>query len=164
MTLSKIADYLHSFPADTAGKPQGICWVRVFDREGETPVVVLSELPQNLSASVTDMAEYLAPEMVRRHFPHRFEAIPPVIFLEHYVEQQTPQGRLGRKATWDRLSFHSWAPRRSVLAGNVRLAYGEPHWEGLPEHEVEALIGRAEMRALPPDIPTHKLAGASISR
>jgi hypothetical protein len=109
----------------------------------------MGELPQNTSTSVTNMAEYLAPELIQRHFPQRFEAVPPAIFLEHYVEERTPEGRLG-KATWDRLSFHSWAPRRVWLSGRERIAFGEPRWEHLPEHDVEALIGREEMRALPP--------------
>jgi hypothetical protein len=67
--------------------------------------------------SVTNMAEYLAPELIQRHFPPRFEELPPAIFFEHYVEERTPEGRLGRKAAWDRLSFNSWAPRRVWLSG-----------------------------------------------
>jgi hypothetical protein len=57
------------------------------------------------------------------------------------------------KATWDRLSFHSWAPRRVWLSGQERIAFGDPHWEHLPQHEVEALLGREEMQALPPPVP-----------
>jgi hypothetical protein len=30
------------------------------------------------------MAEYLAPALIQRHFPQRFEELPPAIFLEHY--------------------------------------------------------------------------------
>jgi hypothetical protein len=127
--------------------------VRLFREPGQTPVIVMSELPQNRSTSVTNLAEHLAPELVRRHFPHRFEEIPPAIFLEHYVEERTPRGRLGRKATWDRLSFHSWTPRRVWLSGQERLSFGDPHWEHLPEHDVETLIGEEEMRALPPEVP-----------
>jgi hypothetical protein len=84
------------------------------------------------------MAEYLAPTLIRRHFSQRFEELPPAIFLEHYAEERTPEGRLGRKPTWDRLSFHSWAPRRVWLSGQERIAFGDSHWEHLPEHEVEA--------------------------
>ena len=76
---------------------------------------MMGELPQNTSTSVTNMAEYLAPELIQRHFPQRFEELPPAIFLEHYVEERTPAGRLGRKSTRGRLSFHSWAPRRVGL-------------------------------------------------
>jgi hypothetical protein len=31
--------------------------------------MVMGELPQNTSTSVTNMAEYLAPELIQRHFP-----------------------------------------------------------------------------------------------
>jgi hypothetical protein len=117
------------------------------------PVIVIGELPQNRSTTVTNLAEYLAPDLIQRHFPHRFVELPPANFLEHYVEERTPQGRRGRKAPWDRLSFHSWEPRRVWLSGQERLAFGDPHWEHLPEHEVEALLGREEMRALPPQVP-----------
>jgi hypothetical protein len=103
--------------------------------------------------SVTTMAEYLAPELIQPHFPHRFEELPPANFLEHYAKERTPQGRLGRKPTWYQLSFHSWALRRVWLSGQERIAFGDPHWEHLPEHEVEALLGRDEMRALPPQVP-----------
>jgi hypothetical protein len=112
----------------------------------------MGELSQNTSTSVTNMAEYLVPELIQRHFPQRFEELPPAIFLEHYVEERTPQGRLGRKATWDRLSFHSSTQRRVWLSGQERLSFGDPHWEHLPAHEVEALLGREEMRALPPQV------------
>jgi hypothetical protein len=127
--------------------------VRVFEEAGQTPVIVMGELPPNTSTSVTNMAEYLAPELIQRHCPQRFEALPPAIFLEHDVEERTPVGRLGRKPTWDQLSFHSWVPRRVWLSGQERIAFGDPHWEHLPEHEVEALLGRGEMHALPPPVP-----------
>ena len=81
--------------------------MRVFAEASQTPVMVMGELPQNTSTSVANMAESLVPELIQRHFPQRFEELLPAIFLEHSVEERTPQGRLGRKATWDRLSFHS---------------------------------------------------------
>jgi hypothetical protein len=127
--------------------------VRVFEEAGRSPIIVMSELPQNTSMSVTNMAELLAPELIQRHFLHRFAEVPPAFFLEHSVEERTPGGRLGRKAIWDRLTFHSWAPRRVWLSGQERLSFGDPHWEHLPEHEVEALLGNAEMAAMPPDLP-----------
>jgi len=152
--MPKTADYLYAFRGTFDRAPQGVCWVRVFEEAGQTPVIVMGELPQNTSTSVTNMVEYLAPELIQRHFPQRFEELPPAIFLEHYVEERTPQGRLGRKATWDRLTFHSWAPRRVWLSGQERISFGDPQWEHLPEHEVEALLGRDEMAALPPPLPT----------
>jgi hypothetical protein len=63
----------------------------------------MSELPQNRSTSVTYGAEHLAPELIQRHFPHRFEEVLPAIVAAHY--------------------------------------------------EVEALLGREQMRLLPPEVP-----------
>jgi hypothetical protein len=113
----------------------------------------MGELPQNTSTSVTNMAEYLASDLIQRHFPQAFEELPPAIFLKHHIEERTPQGRPGCKATWDRLSFHSWASRRGWLSGHERIAFGEPHWEHMPEHEVEALLGKAEMTTPPRELP-----------
>ena len=39
------------------------------------------------------------------------------------------------------------------LAGQERIVFGEPEWRSMPEHEVAELIGREEMRALPPEVP-----------
>ena len=36
---------------------------------GQRPVIVCSELPENTGTSVTNMAEHLAPEVVRRFLP-----------------------------------------------------------------------------------------------
>ena len=55
------------------------------------------------------------------------EELPPAIFLEYSVEERTPQGSMGRKATWDRLSFHSWVLRRVWLSGQERISFGDPH-------------------------------------
>ena len=151
--MPKTADYLCAFRGTFDREPDGVCWVRVFEGEGQTPVMVMGELPQNTSTSVTNMAEYLAPELIQRQFPRRFEELPPAIFLEHSVEERTPEGRLGRKAPWDRLLFHSWAPRRVWLSGRERIAFGDPHWEHLPERDVETLTGRDGMHALPPPVP-----------
>ena len=154
--MRKTADYLHAYRGTWDRVPEAVCWVRVFEEDGQTPVIVMSEIPHNVSTSITNMAELLAPELIQRHFPHRFEELPPAIFLEHYVEERMRDGRLGRKATWDRVTFHSWAPRRVWLSGHERISFGEPRWEHLPEHEVEALLGKTEMTAIPPDLPTPK--------
>ena len=151
--MPKTVGYPHCCRGTWGLKVNAVCWERGFEEQGRTPVIVMGELPQNMSTSVTNMGELPAPELIQRHFPQRFEELPPAIFLEHYVEERTPEGRLGRKATWDRLTFHSWAPRRVWLSGQERIAFGDPHWEHLPEPEVEHLLGREEMQALPPQVP-----------
>ena len=99
------------------------------------------------------MAELLAAELIQQHFPQRFDSEPPAILLEHYPRELHTSGRTAMQPTWDRLTFHSWAPRRVWLGGRERLAFGEPEWRSLPEQEVEALIGSVEMAAPPPDVP-----------
>ena len=116
--MPKTADYLYAFLGTFDREPHGVCWVRVFEDASQTPVIAMGELLQNTSTSVTNTAEYLAPELMQRDFPQRFEELPPATVLEHYVEERAPAGGLGRKATWDRLSFHSWAPRRVWLSGH----------------------------------------------
>ena len=148
--MPKTADYLYRFRGMWDREPEAVCWVRVFEDEGQTPVIVMAEHPGNPSSSVTNMAELLAAELIQKHFPQRFDYEPPAIFLEHYPRELHTSGRTAMKPTWDRLSFHSWAPRRVWLGGQERLAFGEPEWRSMPEHEVEALLGRDETRAMPP--------------
>jgi hypothetical protein len=148
--MPKTADYLHYHRGMWDREPDAVCWVRVFEEEGQTPVIVMAEHPDNPSTSVTNMAELLAAELIQRHFPQRFDHEPPAILIEHYPTEYSPHGRVARKPTWDRLTFHSWAPRRVWLGGQERLAFGEPEWRAMLEHEVEALLGRAEMQAMPP--------------
>ena len=150
--VPKTADYLHYYRGTWDREREAVCWVRVFEDAGQTPVIVMAEHPDNPSTSVTNMAELLAAELIRKHFPQRFDYEPPAILLEHYPIEYSPQGRMARKPTWDRLTFHSWAPRRVWLGGHERLAFGEPEWHSMPEHEVAALLGRAEMQALPPPL------------
>jgi hypothetical protein len=71
--ILKTADSLHRYRGTWDQEAHRLCWVRVFKEDGLTPVIVLSELPQNTSTAVTNMAELLAPELIQRHFPHRFE-------------------------------------------------------------------------------------------
>jgi hypothetical protein len=47
----------------------GTCRIRIFEEEGQTPVVICSELPANDNTSVTNMAEYLAAEILARFLP-----------------------------------------------------------------------------------------------
>jgi hypothetical protein len=78
--------------------------------------ILIGELPHNTSSSATNMAEYLAPALIQRYCPQRFEELPPAIFLEHYVEERTPQGRLGQGDLG--------SPLISLLGAAARLALG----------------------------------------
>lgn len=107
-------------------------------------MLVLTELPENASTSVTNTAEVLAAEAARRFCPERFEFSEPAIVLEHYPADPAPPVILGRHATWDRVTFTSWSPRKVWLGGRERLSLGSPSWHHLPGEDVEFLIGANE--------------------
>jgi hypothetical protein len=124
--------------------PEGTCRVRLFSRGNETPVLVLSELPDNPSTSVTNLAEVLFAEAIRHFCPERFGWAEPVVAVEHYVEEHDRRGKVARKATWDRVTFASWTPRKIWLGGRERISLGAPTWRSMPREEVVALIGEGE--------------------
>ena len=126
-------------------EPAAVCRVRLFRRDGDTPVMVLSEDPANPSTSITNAMEFLAPEAIRAFCPDRFEHEEPVVLLEHYPEQRSPRGKILHEETWDRVSFASWRPRRVWYGGQERLSFGEPDWRHVPVDAVVALIGDDEL-------------------
>ena len=68
--MPKTADYLYAFRGTFDREPHGVCWVRVFEEAGRTPVIVMGELPRITPTSVTNMAEYLAPGLIQCHITH----------------------------------------------------------------------------------------------
>jgi hypothetical protein len=96
----------------------GVCRVRIYEADGRPPVVVLTELDENTNSSITNMAEYVAYEVVRAYLPHRLEADPPAVFLEHYPP--FPGGKRrheGRAVDVDRVTFATWRPIVEWLGG-----------------------------------------------
>ena len=45
--MPKTADYLYAFHGTFDREPHGVCWVRMFEETGQTPVIVMGEPPQN---------------------------------------------------------------------------------------------------------------------
>ncbi len=90
--------------------------------------------------------EYLAAEVIARHFPHRFEYPEPVVWIEHYPPPAPGVYGLRRakgKPDFDRVTFSSWSPRRVFERGTERVKLGEPSWSPLSANELTALIGEA---------------------
>lgn len=119
----------------------GVCRIRVYDAPGLVPVVVCSEVEENTNTSVTNLAEYLAAEVIARFLPHRFEAEPPVVWVEHYPGPEDPRRKVTGRSEFDRVTFASWTPRPCLLGGVRRTKLGEPDWRRLTETEVAELIG-----------------------
>ena len=140
----KLYDGAFRFRGTWDAEPEGVCRVRLFHRGTEPPVLVLTERPENASTSVTNVMEVLAAEAIRHFCRERFEFEEPAIVLEHYPEERDRRGRIGRKATWDRVGFGSWSPRKVWLGGRERVSLGEPKWHPIPRTDVEQLIGKDE--------------------
>ena len=77
--MKKTHDYIHEYRGYWSDG--GRCRVRIYREEGRGPVVVCSQLPDNTNISVTNMAEYLAAEVIEGH------GMPtPLVWIEHYPE------------------------------------------------------------------------------
>jgi hypothetical protein len=108
ITPVKTVDVRHHFRG--IWSDGGVCRVRVYEALARPPVVVLSELDENCNTSVTNLIEHLAYDVLLAYLPHRLEAIPPAVVLEHYPPR--PDRR-----------------RRSTSIGSP-LRRGAPLWSG----------------------------------
>lgn len=131
-------DYIYPYRGYWA--PGGRCRVRIYQAEGQTPVVLVSELPDNENTSITNLAEYLAAELIVRHFPQRFEEEDPVVWIEHYP--RTPEEQRQGMPVYARVEFASYRPRKRFVGGVDRIAIGTPHWTHLTEAELRELLNR----------------------
>jgi hypothetical protein len=140
--MERTHDYIHEYLGYHL--PGGRCRIRVYQGAGRIPVIVASELPDNPNTSITNMAEYLAPEILIKHFPERLEEDEPAIWIEHYAPPEH-KGRRG-KPDFSRVRFANWTPRVEIKwnAGKLvrRLKFGQPAWEYLAHQDVEQLIGQ----------------------
>jgi len=105
----------------------GICRVRLFQDTRRPPVMLVSQLEENRNTSITNKAEYIGAEIGAKHFPERFEARDPFLFLEHYRYPEETDPTL--REIWSTVRFDSYTPR----------------WTYLPPPEVARLIGPVEM-------------------
>ena len=152
-----VLDERYAFRGTYDTEPEGLCRVRILAHRGQPPVMVITELIDNPSTSVTNLVEILAAELIARHLPHRFEVVgeDPVTLIEHYEPMRS--ARTGRRGhpTYDRVTFQSWAPRAIWFGGQQRLALAEPDWRHLPDHEVRQFLGEEAddlpQAPLPPD-------------
>jgi len=103
--------------------------MRIYQRDGSTPVVICSQLPDNHNTSVTNMAEYIAAEVIREH------GLPtPLTWVEHYPEHE---GDIGK---YSLVRFSSWDPQKVCLGSVWRYRVGSPEWTSLSTSEVKKMI------------------------
>ncbi len=97
----------------------------------------------NESTRITNLAEYLAAEVIARAFRHRFDEPEPVIWLEHYARATGGplRPRPAGMSDVDRVTFSRWTPRPVVSQGVRRVQLGEPAWAPVSVDDLERLIG-----------------------
>jgi hypothetical protein len=127
--MRKTHDYLHHYRGYWS--EGGVCRIRIHQEKGQQPVVICSQLPENNNTSVTNMAEYLAAEVIERH-----GLSTPITWIEHYPEHA---GELGE---YSLVIFSSWEVTEKGLGGVRRRRVGAPSWSYLaPDEVTEALAG-----------------------
>jgi hypothetical protein len=122
--VKKTHDYVHYYRGYWS--EGGKCRIRIYREDGRAPVVICSQLPDNDNTSVTNMAEYLAAEVIEEH------RLPtPLIWIEHYPEHE---GEIGE---YSLVRFSDWEPVEVCLGGVWRYRVGSPRWSPLRREEVD---------------------------
>ena len=125
--MKKTHDYIHRYRG--YWYDGGKCRIRIYREEGRSPVVICSQLPDNDNTSVTNMAEYLAAEVIEEH------KLPALLtWIEHYPEHE---GEIGE---YSLVRFSSWELTEVYLGGVWRRRLGSPRWSPLRPDEVDDLI------------------------
>ncbi len=127
--MKKNHDYIHYYRGYWSDG--GKCRVRIYRENGQVPVVICSQLPDNCNTSVTNMAEYLAAEVIMEH-----DLSTPVTWMEHYPEHE---GEIGE---YSLVSFSDWDSQGVCLGGVWRCQVGSPAWSPLSAAEVKAMLVR----------------------
>jgi hypothetical protein len=125
--VKKKHDYIHHYRGYWSDG--GKCRIRIFHEVGCATMVICSQLPDNDNTSVTNMAEYLAAEVVEEH------SLPtPLAWIEHYPEHE---GEIGEHSL---VRFSSWKLDEVCVGGVWRCRVGSPRWSPLRPEEVDILI------------------------
>jgi hypothetical protein len=131
--VKKTHDYIHHYRGYWSDG--GKCRIRIYQEEGRASVVICSQLPDNDNTSVTNMAEYLAAEIIEEQY-----LLTPLVWIEHYPEHE---GEIGE---YSLVMFSSWDPMEVCLGGVWRYQIGSPWWSPLRLKEVELLLDTAGMQ------------------
>jgi hypothetical protein len=122
--VKKTHDYIHRYRGYWSDG--GRCRIRIYHEDGRAPVVICSQPPDNPNTSVTNMAEYLAAEVIEEH------CLPtPLTRIEHYPEHEREIGE------YSLVRFSSWELTEMCLGGVWRCRIGSPRWSPLrPEGHI----------------------------
>jgi hypothetical protein len=125
-----------------------VCRIEVYVAQERSPLVVATELPENTNTSITNMAEYLAAEVMERYLTtnHLLGHQPPFLWVEHY-ERTAADLRIGLEESWSLVTFAHY--RRERTTQNARLPgfryrIGTPSWGPLTREHFTDLVRRYE--------------------
>jgi hypothetical protein len=122
--VKKTHDYIHHYRGYWSDG--GRCRIRIYREEGRAPVVICTQLPDNANTSVTNMAEYLAAEVIEE------QSLPtPLTWVEHYPEHE---GKIGE---YSLVKYSDWNLQKAYLGGVWRYRIGSPMWATLSTDEVK---------------------------
>jgi hypothetical protein len=127
------SDYIHPYK-DAGGHPAH-CRVRIYlpEEMHDVPVVICSELSNNLGGSITNSAEVVAEGVIRAN-----ELPTPLVWIEHWPKDTTEGGA----ETFELVVFSSYkVEERAPYLGKTRAWIGEPTWKPLDRATVEVLVG-----------------------
>jgi hypothetical protein len=135
--VKKTHDYVHRYRGYWS--EGGRCRIRIYREDGRAPVVICSQPSDNPNTSVTNMAEYLAAEVLEAH-----QLSTPLVWIEHYPVHK---GEIGE---YSLVRFSDWEPEEVCLGGVWRLRVGVPSWSRLRPEEVEFLLRDGTGEQSPP--------------
>lgn len=125
--MKKTHDYIHHYRGYWSDG--GRCRIRIYQEDGRAPVVICSQLSDNHNTSITNMAEYLAAEVIEEH------SLPtPLTWVEHYPEHE---GEIGE---YSLVRFSSREVTEACLSGVWRYRLGSPRWSPLCPEKFDVLI------------------------
>ena len=154
----KTRDYTKTFRG--LGADAGVCRVRLYEdldeepsgaetsqtfRQGpESPIVVISDPPENTNTSVTNIAEFLFAEVAEE----LGVVWADTRFMEHYPRTES-QLRCGIPEGFSLVTFSAFENavagfvemRRVSVGGVMRPTFGMPDWQHLSRKEVAKLLG-----------------------
>jgi hypothetical protein len=128
--MKRTHDYVHCYRGYWSDG--GKCRIRIYQEEGRAPVVICSQLPDNDNTSITNMAEYLAAEVIKEH-----KLPTPLTWIEHYPEHE------GAVGEYSLVRVSSSELMEVCLGGVWRCRLGSPRWSPLRPEEVDVLIEAA---------------------
>jgi hypothetical protein len=126
----KTHDYIHYYRGYWSDG--GKCRIRIYQEDGHEPIVICSQLPDNHNTSVTNMAEYLAADVIEE-----LGLSIPLVWVEHYA------GHRGKPGEYSLIRFSSWVLEEVCLGGVWRYRIGSPRWSPLRHEEIDVLIAGA---------------------